>query len=118
MFEPDENDLSALEDRLRSWVPSPSRIDRDRMLFEAGRAASSGATHADPRARLWKYAAAAAVLLATGLGILWARERNERLVLEMMQTRPSAPKLAPQLSPSELIANHLEIRPPVDPSSY
>ena len=81
MFNPDQDHLSSLEERLRSWVPSAGGLDRDRMLFEAGRAGAQGPIQAVGSASSWRYATAAAVLLASGLGLAWYNERSQRRAL-------------------------------------
>ncbi len=53
-----EGPLNDLERRLAGWSPSAPRLDRDRMLFEAGRAAA----RAESAVR-WRVASALAVLL-------------------------------------------------------
>ena len=63
-----ENDLTDLERRLAAWRPAPGSLDRDRMLFEAGRA---GVQIVD-RTRFWRLATAASTLVAVTLGGLLA----------------------------------------------
>ena len=93
----DENaigpDLSALERRLAAWRPATGALDRDRMLYNAGRAAAAAG------ARTWRLASAALLLATTGLGgllfqqrSLLARERAERIELA---ARLAAPATAP-----------------------
>jgi hypothetical protein len=74
-----EIDLSAVERRLAAWRPTAGGLDRDRMLYEAGRAAA----RADGRVRSWRLATAALILMAVGLGGLLVRERSQRLALEL-----------------------------------
>jgi len=116
MFNPDQDPLSSLEERLRSWVPAAGGLDRDRMLFEAGRADVQGTVPAGTVARLWRYATAAAVMLASGLGMAWQNERSQRRVLELSSARLAPP--APLLSTPELITERQEKAAPVDPMSY
>ena len=116
MFNPDEDHLSSLEERLRSWVPSPGGLDRDRMLFEAGRAEVQGPIQAGTSARLWKYATAVAVLLASGLGMAWHYERSQRRALELTFARLAPPPAV--VSTPELIAERQEKERVVDPTSY
>lgn len=70
-----EDDLTDLERRLRQWQPTALGLDRDRMLFEAGRATA--------RAEIWGWvpigSIAALLIVAVGLGVLVARERGEYL---------------------------------------
>jgi hypothetical protein len=69
----DENeigpDLTALEHRLSAWRPAAGALDRDRMLYDAGRAAAG--------ARPWRLATAALLLATLGLGGLLIHERRE-----------------------------------------
>jgi hypothetical protein len=83
-----EPDLRALERRLAGWKPSAGALDRDRMLYDAGRAAAG--------IHRWRLAAAALLLVSLGLGglamrqrvlidrdrVLLAHERAQRLELE------------------------------------
>ncbi len=116
MFNPDEDQMSSLEERLRSWVPSARRLDRDRMLFEAGRAEVQGTIQAGTRANLWKFATATAVLLASGLGMAWHHERSQRRALELTFARLAPPPAV--VSTPELIAERQEKERAVDPTSY
>lgn len=109
MFDPDENDLNMLEERLRSWMPSAGGLDRDRLLFETGRARAS--------ARLWKLATAAAILLSFGLGTGWLHERAQRRDVEPALSRPSPPVVSHPPVP-EVVAERPEPVTPVDPLSY
>ena len=118
MFNPDEDQLSSLEERLRSWVPSAGGLDRDRMLFEAGRAEVQGPIQAGTRANLWKFATAAAVLLASGLGMAWHNERSQRRALELTFARLAAPPSVPLTPTPQLITERQEKEPAVDPTSY
>ncbi|GEM_PF-1495241 len=118
MFNPDEDQMSPLEERMRSWVPSPGGLDRDRMLFEAGRAKVQGTIQAGTRANLWKFATAAAVLLASGLGMAWHYERSQRRALELTVARLAPPPPAPFVSTPELMTERREKEAAVDPTSY
>jgi len=116
MFNPDEDQLSSLEERLRSWVPSACGLDRDRMLFEAGRAEVLGSIPARSHARLWKLATAAAILLASGLGMAWQNERSQRRALELTFARLAPP--AALDSQPELMTERQEKEAAIDPTSY
>ena len=118
----DENpigpDLTALERRLAGWQPSAGSLDRDRMLYDAGRAAAG--------ARTWRAIAASLLIASVGLAALLAhqhsslvrerallsQERAERLQVETaLAARPAAAQPA---TSSPLPA---AIEPP-SPSSY
>jgi hypothetical protein len=76
-FSPEE--LTELERRLSGWAPTAAALDRDRMLFEAGRAsARTGA-----RIRLTTTLAAGLAALAVGLGGWAVREHAQRRALEL-----------------------------------
>jgi hypothetical protein len=74
----EENDLTALERRLAGWRPTTGGLDRDRILFDAGRAAAQ----ADGRSRLWQFTTVALVFVTAGIGGLLTHERSRRLALE------------------------------------
>jgi hypothetical protein len=69
--------LNALERRLANWQPASAAglIDRDRLLFNAGRAAA--AAQAQSWGRLGWFTSACLALLAVTLGGLVARERGQ-----------------------------------------
>jgi hypothetical protein len=83
-----EPDLTALERRLAGWKPSATALDRDRMLYDAGRASAG--------VRAWRLATAVLLLASLALGgfatqqrarlgreqALLAHERARRLELE------------------------------------
>ena len=57
-----EKDLIALERRLAAWRPAGGALNRDRMLFDAGRATE----RAEGRLWCWRMATAVLVLLNAG----------------------------------------------------
>ncbi len=116
MFHPDQEHLSPIEERLRTWVPTSGGLDRDRMLFEAGRGQTRGPVQAATQSPLWKWAAAAALLLASAFGMGWHHERSQRRSLELAFARQSSP--AAVESRPELITQRREQEPAVDPTSY
>jgi hypothetical protein len=73
-----DDNPSGLERRLASWLPAATALDRDRMLFEAGRASAL----AEGGGKAWPSAVVALALLLAGLGSLFARERSRRVALE------------------------------------
>jgi hypothetical protein len=64
-----EPDLTELERRLAAWRPAAGTLDRDRMLYEAGRAAAGGS-------RPWRLATAALLLVSLALGGVAAQQRS------------------------------------------
>jgi hypothetical protein len=97
----DDAALTGLERRLAGWRPEAGGLDRDRMLYEAGRASARAST------RRWASAFAASALVATGLGAALARERSERSGLQRalaardrpeQSPAPPSPALTPTLS--------------------
>lgn len=88
-----------LERRLADWVPSPGRLDRDRVLFAAG---AASARRGAPRLA-WAIASLA-MSLALGLGVDAIRQRRKTQVLtaELDRTRATLAALsAPTVTPHE-----------------
>ncbi|MDR3619521.1 MAG: hypothetical protein P4L85_09240 [Paludisphaera borealis] len=112
----DESDLSRLEQRLGDWTPSLGGLDRDRLLYEAGRAESAVRDR-----RLVKVTMAVSIataLAAFGLGTAWRIEhdRNGRLTAELALARLEAnPALAAPYRPT--LPASISSEPP-DPFSY
>ena len=117
MFPLEQHHLNELEARLRQWAPNLGGLDRDRMLFEAGRAEAVGGSRPGPRVWLWKSAAAATVILALGLGLALRHERTQRRNLELALASVGAPPESIVESPPESIAKLPEKHNP-GPSSY
>ena len=110
----DEPELSEIEAALGSLVPSRSRVDRDRVMYQAGRASSRPAPSGR---RPWIAVAASLGLVALGEAALLARAPSERVVfvrepapspagpaLEVASVRPPAsgprpPGPSPDLGP-------------------
>jgi hypothetical protein len=93
-----EGELTDLERRLTHWRPATENLDRDRMFFEAGRAAA----RAEVRAWTGFASTAALALVAAGLGVLLVGERARRQALEVriaQQENAKAPALPEPLSP-------------------
>jgi hypothetical protein len=107
-----EIDLSAVERRLAVWRPAAGGLDRDRMLYEAGRAAAK----ADGRVQSWRLATAALALLTVGLGGLLTHERMQRRALETsiaIAGRIDAAQPAAEIALPASAKN-----PAIEPSSY
>jgi hypothetical protein len=73
------DELSRVEQRLAQWSPSAPALDRDRMLFEAGRASAR-------TARAGQVVAALGAVLAVSFGVWGAHERSQRKALELALT--------------------------------
>jgi hypothetical protein len=106
-----ENDLTGLEQQLARFRPAPIALERDKMLFEAGRASAL----AERRGRLGMSMAAIFALIAVGFGGLFVRERARLLALEVRlktDTREVV-RQTPSTSP-------IPDRPyrPIEPDSY
>jgi hypothetical protein len=104
-----EDDLKALEHRLIAWRPAAGALDRDRMLYDAGRAVA-----VEGRVRSWRLATAALLLVSIGLGgslvhqrSLLARERSRTSALSTalaagaVKSQPSPPPIAVEIPPIE-----------------
>lgn len=96
------DDLNALADRLRGWQPSAGGLDRDRLIFEAGRAAGLAEARTSFHKRFWPLAMAASLLLAAGFFMTRQPERVE------VAKAPQPPGPAVEIPPI----------PPTDPNSY
>jgi hypothetical protein len=119
-------DLSALERRLSAWRPSAGSLDRDRMLYDAGRASAAGG--ASP----WRLAATALLLISMGLGgalihqrsalagerSLLAQERAHRRGLETaLAARAGVPHPTPHAPSPSPASRDAAIEAPA-PNSY
>jgi hypothetical protein len=92
-------DLEAVEAAVGSLRPAPSGIDRDRLMYLAGRAAGGdGSHHARRRAGwFWPCATAASLLAAVTFAGMWL-SRGEPEVQIVYRDRPAAvPEPAPDL---------------------
>ncbi len=91
-----EDEMNAVESALRGLTPTPQPLNRDALMYQAGR------TSAAPRPWLWQAATAAAMLCAVGIGIaFWMRpaevRRVERIVY--LPAPPPAPAPTPPVEP-------------------
>jgi hypothetical protein len=120
-------DLQAIEGQLARLVPAGARVDRDRLMFEAGRAAAArpGAPGyiAGPSWRGWRVwqaatglMAAASLMLATML--VWQQQafevamEKQKLVPPVVQVarQPSDPGLAEDVRPDFAAAYRIALR--------
>lgn len=87
----DQAVLNDLETALAALAPVRGRLDRDRLMYEAGRAA------ARPSPRKWMAVAASLALVATGEGALLALRPEGRVVERVVVVREPAepPKVRP-----------------------
>lgn len=99
MFEDRLNDeLAAVEAALASLTPTRSGVQRDRLMFLAGRASQADGALLRRRRRftvwLWPCATAASLLVAAVLGVVWAAggrpEVVERVVYVPAAAGPAA----------------------------
>jgi hypothetical protein len=103
-------DLTGVEAALSSLRPAPTGVDRDRLMYLAGRAAAAGSLGARrPRASwLWPSATAASLLLAVTFATMWLG-RGEPMVV--YRDRPVAAPHASQ-RPSAPIEEEVEAATP------
>lgn len=94
------DDLTGLERRLAAWRPSAGGLDRDRLLYEAGRAAAR--SEAGARLRLAMGSVAAAAIVAVGLGGWLAVERGRRQALELALSRPGGESHGQAVEPGRM----------------
>lgn len=95
-----ELEMTDVERRLAAWRPATSSLDRDRMLYDAGRAAA----RADGLSGSWRLATAAVALVAALLGGLLANERSHSLTLAASLASASGTKPQPRTGEIELPA--------------
>jgi hypothetical protein len=99
MPEEQDHELSRLQAALRRLTPRPANIDRDRVLYEAGRAAARGS-------RLWPWAAFGMTVLASCLAmvmVLRSAAEPMRHVVHMPAPASAPPhQAAPAPAPDEL----------------
>jgi hypothetical protein len=100
--------LGALAEALRGLAPRAGGLDRDRLMFRAGRASA-------PRSWAWPLATAASTAAAVALGVLlWARPEPAPRVVERVvhlpaeRPQPAGPE-APGTAPES------EASPPLPP---
>jgi hypothetical protein len=104
---PLSDDLRRLEGRLKGLTPAAA-LDRDRLLFEAGRASAR-------RGWVWPLTAAAAGLAAVVLGALLlvqvGRPAAERVVYVPIPVERPAPVAVPEAPPAEIVPGSPEAAP-------
>jgi len=116
--------MKALEHRLAAWQPAAGALDRDRMLYEAGRSAA----RADSHTQAWRLTAAALLLLLIGSGGLMARQRSLLAQQEYLLARERSQRSALETTLAAQIRSvppEIGQRPgqpfpvgPFDPTSY
>jgi hypothetical protein len=103
------SDLTGVEARLRSWLPQRASLDRDQLLYEAGRAAS----------RFSPLSAGTQLLLALttiGLAFAWWNEHDGRNRAENDLARLQSPKQVHsrhdhELDGPEVLASKVDANP-------
>lgn len=103
---PPDPEMNAIEAALRSLAPSPSRLDRDALMFRAGQAAPRP-SHAR---WLWPMIAACLALIATGEAALLAVRPEPRVIERLVVIHEPAP--AP-IEPAPSMAQDSEKLAPV-----
>ena len=95
---PHDPELSAIEAALGLLAPSKNQLDRDRLMFEAGRAA-----HRPASSRRWTWPAISAGL-SIGLAVALMSRPDPRVIERVVYVResPSPPEPAPVVILSEV----------------
>jgi hypothetical protein len=104
------DELAAIEAALCSLTPAASGIQRDRLMFLAGKAAGNrSSSRRRLVAALWPLATAASLLAATAFGILWAAgngsQAGQQLANPLFAAAPSALDACGEASPPSPWAN-------------
>lgn len=92
---PDEPELSDLEAALARLQPSPAGLDRDRLLFESGRAAGRGR-------RLWPAATGVMTAIAASLAAILLLRADPAPVVRVVTVERPVPIEPPALLPAPL----------------
>ena len=85
---PPDPELTAIASALGSLSPAKSRVDRDRLMYEAGRASARPGVLARGG---WPAVAAAFAALALGEAAVLARRPESRIVERLVYVAPPAP---------------------------
>jgi hypothetical protein len=91
--EPQDQELSRLQAALRRLTPRPANIDRDRVLYEAGRAAARGS-------RLWPWATFGMAVLASCLAMALVLHSAADPMRHVVHVPTPAPPAAVQAAPA------------------
>jgi hypothetical protein len=92
MPEPQDHELSRLQAALQRLTPRPANIDRDRVLYEAGRAAARGS-------RLWPWAAFGMTVLASCLAMALVLHSAAEPMRHVVHVPRADPPVAVQPAP-------------------
>lgn len=84
-----EPNLNSLESALAGLRPQSSRINRDRLLFEAGREAEQSRTRSTRR--LWSFSTGVAAVAAASFGILLLQARTQLAELQVALSQRPVP---------------------------
>ena len=112
--------LSDIEDALFSLVPKSSGIDRDRLLFLAGRASASQFPHTTPRRiRLWQITSALSTTAAVVLGVMLAVRGQPEVIHEIQFVTRNTNESPEAVSPDRpLKIENQQTTPYSPPPSY
>jgi len=89
-----EDPLNRLESALRGLTPSADPLDRDALLYEAGRAYEAARAAVPPPRWPWPLAAAVSAMLAVTFGIVLLTGPS-RMVERVVYVQPPAPAPVP-----------------------
>lgn len=104
-----EPNLSEIEAALGALVPTRGRLDRDRVMYQAGRTSACRGSGMGA-SRAWMAVAASLGLVAMGEGALLARRPPERVVERVVVVREPA-----SVPPTSARASDLPLDRPSDP---
>jgi hypothetical protein len=110
-------DLKAIEGKLARLVPAGARVDRDRLMYEAGRAATVAVNEPFPspslqgRGSVWVWRGVSAFMTAASLmlGTMLVWQRHS---FEMALQQQNQPVIAPQLASVQQPAGSPRLAPP------
>jgi len=96
-------ELAAVENALSSLRPTPTGVDRDRVMYLAGRAAAGGPLDSPrrPAGWLWPSATAASLLLAVTFATVWLARGKPVVVYRDRPVAAPQPAEQPRLATDE-----------------
>jgi len=103
---PNDPELMAIESALGGLIPAASRLDRDRLMFEAGALSHRGP---GPRRWVWPSLATVLALVVAGESLLLALRPAPRVIERLVVVREPAP------APSSTRPSPSSDRSPTDP---
>ena len=107
-----KQDLAAVEAVLSSLSPAPSGLDRDGLMYLAGRASAGKSSPSARRRRadwLWPCTTAAMVLVAVTFATMWLARGGPEVVTHVVYVESDRPAKAQGQSEQQAVAIEVEV---------